>query len=350
MNDDGTGNLTAGDRRRVQRSAVQVGLWVGIASAAVVGIIIVIIIAFSVAGSHLEPDRDGDGFVLSSRANGADGRGEVPTGRVVELGQTVVLTVTLGVLGVVALGVLAWWMSRRATRPLTEALQAQRSFVADASHELRTPLTALISRIQLAQHRAERGGDVTGALTDLRRDAEVMNAVLTDLLIAAETAGRHGDDERVVASIDDVVRGAVAVVQPRADAAEVPVTIDLEDGAQAAADPTALTRALVALLDNAVRHSAPGAMIVVTARTVGTSVEMRVHDRGSGIAGDPERLFERFARGDSGAEGRTGFGLGLALVRDIVTRFGGRAVVERTSTVPPDHGTTFLLTLPAARP
>ncbi|KHK99621.1 hypothetical protein LK09_02465 [Microbacterium mangrovi] len=334
--------MTAGDRRRVQRSAVRVGLWVGLASAAVVGLIVAIIVAVSVAGSRPDPDHDHDGFA------GPSGPGGPPDARVIDLGTTIVLAVTLGALGVVALGVLAWWMSRRATRPLTEALQAQRAFVADASHELRTPLTALVSRIQLAQHRAARGGDVSGALADLRRDAEVMNAVLTDLLVAAEAAGPQPGDEKAQASVAAVARDAVAVIQPRADAARVPVTIDVADGTLAGVDATALTRALIALLDNAVRHSAPGAAVVVTGRTVGAHVEVRVHDRGSGIPGDPDRLFERFARGETGSDAPAGFGLGLALVRDIVARFGGQVTVESTSTGASDHGTTFLLTLPAA--
>jgi signal transduction histidine kinase len=331
---------------------------VGVASAAVVGVIIAIIVAVSVAGSHPIPDND------RGQGGGPGGQGrpgsEPPLPRVVDLGSTVTLAIVLGVIGVIVLGVLAWWMARRSTRPLTEALQAQRAFVADASHELRTPLTALISRIQLAQHRVERGGDVAGALADLRRDAEVMNAVLTDLLLAAEAAGGQPADSGAVASVAAVARDAVTVIQPRADAAHVPVTIDVPDGTDAAADATALTRALIALLDNAVRHSEPGAPVAVIARTTAGRVEVRVADHGSGIAGDPERLFERFARGPAGAddaphgtgdghpESTTGFGLGLALVRDTVTRFGGTVRVEHTSVAASDHGTTFLVTLPIA--
>jgi signal transduction histidine kinase len=338
--------LSAGDRRRVQRSAVRVGLWVGLASAAVVGAIVAIIVAVSVAASRPDPDHDHDGF------GGPGGPGGPPPSRVIDLGTTVALAIALGVVGVIALGVLAWWMSRRATRPLAEALQAQRAFVADASHELRTPLTALISRIQLAQHRADRGGDVAGALTDLRRDAEVMNAVLTDLLLAAEAAGGHSADDGAVASVASVAREAVAVIQLRADAAQVPVTIDVESGLDAAADATALTRALIALLDNAVRHSEPGDEVSVTARAIGGRVELRVTDHGSGIEGDPERLFERFARGSTGEDAVAphGFGLGLALVRDTVTRFGGTVRVEHTSTRAGDHGTVFLLALRVANP
>ncbi|OJU42286.1 MAG: hypothetical protein BGN97_01630 [Microbacterium sp. 69-10] len=103
-------------------------------------------------------------------------------------------------------------------------------------------------------------------------------------------------------------------------------------------------RAVIALLDNAVRYSPDGASVQLTATPTGRRAEIRVADHGPGLGDmDPERVFERFARSTASTE-RRGFGLGLALVRDIANRFGGSVEVERTSPT----GTTFLLTLPRA--
>ena len=324
-----TDAATAADRRRVQRSAMSVGLWVGIASAAIVGLITTVSVAVMVA---------------TSRVEGRPGHDEgPPRGRVVDLDDVVPIAVVLGVLGVIALGLIAWWAARRAARPLAEALEVQRAFVADASHELRTPLTTLTSRIQLAQHRAERGGDVPAVLGDMRRDAAVMDAVLTDLLVTAESAGTRAGDERSVARVDAAAHDAAAVIGPRAAEAGITILVDVPPGLEAAGERTALTRAVMALLDNAVRYSPAGSTIRVSAVHAGRRVEVRVADEGSGITGiDPDRLFDRFARaGDD--SGHRGFGLGLALVRDIATRFGGTIEVEQTS----PRGTTFLLALPA---
>jgi signal transduction histidine kinase len=135
-----------------------------------------------------------------------------------------------------------------------------------------------------------------------------MDAVLTDLLLAADAVGNRADDFL-----------ATAVYGHR-------------------------SRALVALLDNAVRHSPPGGTVTESARSTGRDVEVRVADRGAGIQGIvADRLFDRFVRTDDTV--RRDFGLGLALVRDIAARFGGDVTVDRTST----EGTTFLLTLPAVR-
>jgi len=105
-----------------------------------------------------------------------------------------------------------------------------------------------------------------------------------------------------------------------------------------------LTRLCVALIDNAVYHSPRGAVVAVTATTAGHGIEVRVADQGPGIRPeDRARIFERFARGPETGR-RRGFGLGLALVKDVASRVGGSVEVERTSPA----GTTFLLSLPAA--
>ena len=253
----------------------------------------------------------------------------------------------MGLLGIIALGATSWYLARRAAQPLAAALEVQRSFVADASHELRTPLTTLTSRIQLAEHRAARGGDVGGALADLRRDAAVMDAVLTDLLVTAESAGTTGADAHAAATVGAAAREAASVLAPRAAEADVSVAVEVADELVVAADAVALQRALTALLDNALRFAPRGSTVEVSAVVVGRRVDIRVVDHGPGIRGiDPEHVFDRFARAEGAGDGsgRRGFGLGLALVRDLAHRFGGTVAVEETSA----SGTTFLLSLPAA--
>ena len=331
---------TVADRRRVQRAAVRAGLWVAAAAAAVVAIVTTVIVAVALATARPERPHGGeDGF-----DGGRDpGRGA----QVVEVDDLVLVAVVVGLTGVVALGLLAWWASRRAAQPLAEALEVQRRFVADASHELRTPLTTLTSRVQLAQHRAERGGDVDEVLDELRHDAAVMDAVLTDLLVTAESAGAQAGDDAATTSVVAAAHDAIAVIAPRAAERDVALVTEASADLEAAIDRTSLTRVLIALLDNAVRYSPAGSTIRVQAHRAGRRVEIRVADEGSGITGiEPDRLFERFARADdTGTGGRRGFGLGLALVREIATRFGGSVTVESTSVA----GTTMLVELPAAR-
>ena len=318
------------DRSRTQRAALRVGLWVGLASAAIMGLIIAITIPVIALASR--PDR---------RPGRGGGRFE---DRVVGLSDLVPLAIVLVIVGVVALALIAWYAARRATIPLADALSVQRAFVADASHELRTPLTTLTSRIQLAQHRLERDGDVASVLEQLRRDADTMNGMLTDLLLAAEAAGEASIGANARSDVAEAVHSAIAVIEPQAAAQNVVLEEDVAAGIVAAVDRLALERALIALLDNAVRHSPPAGIVRVSAMLNGQSIEIRVADHGAGINDvDPDRLFDRFAHSDT-AGSRRGFGLGLALVRDIAQRFAGTIRIERTS----PEGTTFLLTFPRA--
>ena len=112
------------------------------------------------------------------------GRGEWAE-RVVNVGEVVPLIIALALVGIILLALVAWFASRSATQPLAEALRVQRNFIADASHELRTPLTTLDSRIQLAQHRLDRGGDVEGALKEVWSDTKPVKKALDDAVLLA---------------------------------------------------------------------------------------------------------------------------------------------------------------------
>ncbi|MFZ1382750.1 MAG: HAMP domain-containing sensor histidine kinase [Scrofimicrobium sp.] len=330
-----TGGLVA-----AQRAPVKVGLAVAAASSVVMLLLAGTLIWVIWRLSRLLPNTP-DGGRDGHRGRGIDRYWE---GRIVDLDDVVPLMVVLAVIAVILISLIAWWVTKRANAPLQRALEIQQAFVADASHELRTPLTTLNGRIQLAQHRLSRGGDVEGALVDARADAEVMNDILTDLLTAAETAAVGSPV--TYTNLSDAVATAMHLTQTQADEAQVVLQQQIPSNLEVRGEKTALTRALVALIDNALRHSPPGTTVTVDAlgRKDGFA-EVRIIDQGVGItAQDPERLFERFARESQGSD-RRGFGLGLALVRDIAERFGGTVMVEKTS----PEGTTFLLRLPTNR-
>ena len=327
------------DRDRVRRTARQIGLWTGVASAVViaagVGILIAVILATSrpQGGDRITAGTKPDGFVLNN-----------PDHIVVDVDRVVPWVIVLGVVGVALLGLIAWLTARRAVAPLEVALQAQRDFVADASHELRTPLTALSSRVQILQRRVARGEGIDDALERLRGDTAAMDDILTELLLAAQA-----DQGPVPAAATDAavaVQAAVELIRPIAESAGAELQPDVGSGIAVAVPDVTLTRMCTALLDNAVQHAPRGTSVAIVVGSGGGVTrgfaEIRVVDRGSGVrAEDRERIFTRFARGPETGR-RRGFGLGLALVRDVATRYGGSVGIESTS----EAGTTFLLRLP----
>jgi signal transduction histidine kinase len=259
--------------------------------------------------------------------------------------DTVDLTVAIagvGGLAIVFAGVASWLIARRAVRPLTEALRVQRTFVADASHELRTPLAVLHARVQRLRMQTPAHDPRRGIVDEVTSDTRILIDIVHDLLGAA--AGTP--TEPGVTRLEDglaVLRRDMSVL-----AAERQVRLRVADhSATVALTPTQLHRCLVALTDNAIGHTPPGGTVTVTTTSEPDRVCVRVQDDGTGITGiAPARVFERFAHGTGPgperAATRTGYGIGLALVREIAVRAGGAVTVESTG----DQGTVFALRIP----
>lgn len=267
----------------------------------------------------------------------------------VDIGAVLGTLLVMGVGAIVFAAVASWYVARRAVRPLGRALRLQREFVADASHELRTPLAVLDARLQLLQRSLGADDPHAEAVVELRRDTGALIELVSELLLAAggdEEVGSAGSPDATVvveAAVEDLSilgRGVGVELFARADGEVLPVTLSA----------TSLRRCVIALVDNAIAHSVPGSRVDVVLRRVGRRVVLTVADRGSGIRGiSPDRIFDRFARAEPDAAAgtprtRRGFGIGLALVRDLVVRSGGDVRVETTSAA----GTTIALELPLA--
>lgn len=230
----------------------------------------------------------------------------------------------------------------RAIRPLADALRRQRTFVADASHELRAPLTRLHTRAQLLARRASSRD--AADLDQLVRGTRELGEVVEDLLLSAQACDRPSLEPVELGSLAEEAVAAEAV---RADQSQVRLAVTRERRPYVVQGvPTALRRVLSALLDNALGHTPPGGSIEVWLGLPDERhVELRVRDTGVGFpAADADRIFERFARGSDG-DGRR-FGLGLALVREVVTGHGGTIAAAGR----PGAGATFTLRLLRADP
>ncbi|WP_367127346.1 sensor histidine kinase [Saccharothrix sp. HUAS TT1] len=251
--------------------------------------------------------------------------------------------------GLLAATVTGMRVGRGTVAPLAEALARQRRFVTDASHELRTPIARAYTRVQLLARlaaAADLPDDHREGLDRLARSIRGLGDVVDDLLLSARLDEQSEGFEGLAV---DVAALAEAVVEAELDqAAERRITLTVERPAGplvVAGVETALRRAVVELLANAVRHTPAGGRIEVLLGRDGGQVALTVADTGDGF--DPvevDRIFDRFHRGPGGPE--RSFGLGLALVREVVIRHGG--TVEAVGR--PGQGARFTLKLPAARP
>jgi signal transduction histidine kinase len=212
------------------------------------------------------------------------------------------------------------------------AMKKQREFVADASHELRTPLTSVLANLELLQaslrqpQQDEDRAMVDSALRSSRR----MSRLVADLLLLARAdAGRVST--RRPCDLAEVAGNAAAEVAPVLGDRELEIENDRPLQVEGNADE--LHRMVLNLLDNAARHTPPGARIELRLRSEGDDAVVEVADDGPGISPQIRtQVFDRFVRGEGPADTAVGpgSGLGLAIVRAVATAHGGTVEISES--------------------
>jgi signal transduction histidine kinase len=223
------------------------------------------------------------------------------------------------------------------------ALQAQRRFVADASHELRTPLTTIRGNLALLGREPPISGeDRQAVLADMTEESERMSRLVDDLLtLARADAGRQLQVAPVALAplLDDLARQARLLAPERSFTYRPPA----DTAVFVRANRDALKQIALILLDNALKHTPPGAAIELSATLEAGQAAIAVRDTGPGLPPDAH-LFERFYRADV-ARTRGGTGLGLAIAKALTEAQGGTIAAESR----PGQGSLFTVRLPLAR-
>ena len=200
---------------------------------------------------------------------------------------------------------------------LADAQQRQRDLVSDTAHELRSPIASIRAQLEVALDHPD-GLDWPETARDVHADTLRLARLTEDLLLLARLDGQH-----LRRRPTDLSAMCVSVAA-RYTAARVPVRADAPAPCLVAGDPDALSRLVVNLLDNAVRHAA--SQVCVSVRGDDGWAVLVVSDDGPGIpAEDAERAFGRFSRLDNARSrtGEEGAGLGLAIVRSTAEAHGG---------------------------
>lgn len=250
-----------------------------------------------------------------------------------------------GAVGLVLALVGGFFLAGRALRPIGNAMNRQRAFVADASHELRTPLSLIRANAELLQrHPGEPVRANMPALNDIIREIDGLGALVGQMLTLAkaDTGGTPFAFTQV--ALHDLVEDVGKQVKVLADKKGLQLDVRVDGPARVRGDEVRLRELLLILLDNAIKFTDAAGTVGLTLEADGGKAVVRVTDSGSGIP--PEALphvFDRFYRADkarSRAEG--GAGLGLAIAKWIVEGHRGSIRVDSY----PGRGTTFTVELP----
>ena len=223
----------------------------------------------------------------------------------------------------------------------------RRDFVANVSHELKTPLTVIGGFAETLRDRELSDEDRQRFLSTIEANTRRMQRIVDDLLDLSRYESGSWTPNVVANDLSGVVADVFTSVHRAAEAKGLTLRFDAPAEARRVdADPTALRQVLSNLIENAVRYTTSGAVVVRAEAIADRGTTISVSDTGSGIPSEHlPRIFERFYRVDSGrARGEGGTGLGLAIVRHLVEAHGGSVHAESAM----GRGTTITVHFPAA--
>jgi signal transduction histidine kinase len=226
---------------------------------------------------------------------------------------------------------------------LRESERMKTELVNIVSHELRTPLASVLGFTALLLKREFDPAARRHYLGIVDAQARRLAALLEDFLDVQRI--EHQGLELVTERVD---LNGLLEEQAQLYAAQSPkhrLEVEAEERLYVRGDANRLAQVIGNLLSNAIKYSPDGGVVVLSAERSGRGVRMQVTDEGLGIAADQqERIFTKFFRGDAGATGITGTGLGLAVSREIIEAHGGRIGFDSDAGV----GSTFWVELPEA--
>ena len=259
--------------------------------------------------------------------------------------QSLAVSLTLGGLVVLAIFfVLSLFFSNWALKPVREAWDSQRQFIADASHELKTPLTVVLANSSiLLKHPQDSIASQSQWVESTQVEAERMQQLVNEMLQLAQVEERAALE---LSSLDfsDLVDGEVLQFESVAFEEGLQFDSEIEEGVMVDGDATRLGKMVSTLIENALKYAGEGGTATVSLARSERFAVLAITNSGTTIAPeDLPHIFDRFYRTDKArTSGEGGFGLGLAIAREIARAHGGDIACKSDA----DSGTTFTVTIP----
>jgi two-component system CheB/CheR fusion protein len=232
---------------------------------------------------------------------------------------------------------------RQARNAAEQASRLKDDFLALLSHELRTPLHVINNWLwQLKQSKDNSVGILARALDVIERNTALQSRLVDDLLdVSRAAAGKLSIDSKLV-DLGASCEAAVEISLPAASEKGVALELARVEHPRIWGDPDRLQQVLWNVLSNAIKFSGPGGRVTLDVIRDGSRAVIEVRDNGTGVSPDfLPHMFDRFRQGEMGMTRRQGgLGLGLTIVRELMTLHGGTATAESAG---PEQGTTIRL-------
>jgi len=236
-----------------------------------------------------------------------------------------------------------------AEEKIQEAVRRRDQFLAMLSHELRNPLGAVVTATALLSDPKAKAEGSQKLISILQRQSAQMARLLDDLLEASRVTQNKIELRKKIVDVRAVARDAADAVRALMDAREIRFSIEVDERPLwVHGDPARLQQIQVNLLNNAAKYTSRGGQVKLIVRPDGDSALVRVVDDGAGIAKDMlENVFDLFVQSKRTLDrSEGGIGVGLTLVRSLVTMHDGEVVAESDGV---GKGSTMTVRLPLAK-
>lgn len=251
-------------------------------------------------------------------------------------------------LGVFVSAGLGYFFAGRSLKPIREAYASKQEFLANASHELKTPLSVIMLSTETLE--GEIKPDLAfqrQIVTDIKEETQKMNHLVSDLLYLARNDSRTATANFEPFSLSEILEKEIASYEKMAQSKGLTLSTTITPNIKVVGDRKQLLSVITILVDNAMKYTKTGGQIFIELEKTNTNkkqgIKLSVKDTGIGIPEQElKRIFERFYRSETSRSKETGgYGLGLAIAKEIVEQHGGSIRVESIEKV----GTTFSVEL-----
>lgn len=259
------------------------------------------------------------------------------------LQKTIFISAGLFVGSMIVIFLISLGLSGLAVKPVKEAWEKQKQFVANASHELKTPLTVILANNNIMMSHTDSFENERKWLESTEEEAQHMKQLIDQMLFLAKSDAGENRVQFNDVNFSEIVEGSSLNFEPVAFEKNVVINAEIVPDITLNGNSLQLNQLAHILIDNAVKYSDSNSAVKISLKKRGDTVEFAVNNIGSVISNDDiEHIFDRFYRAEKSRTTK-GYGLGLSIAQNIVHNMNGKLSVQSNEI----DGTTFTATFKA---